>query len=144
MDDCAPGFRRRLAAICYDALLLAAVLFLAAALILPFNAGQAVSAENSFHILLYRSYLLLVCFIYYGWFWVNGGQTPGLRAWSLKVATFDGRPLSWRQAFLRFATAVLSWACLGAGFLWSLFDKHGLCWHDYLSKTRPYLVNREK
>ena len=128
----APGFLRRMAAVCYDGLLLLAVLFFATALILPFNAGQAFVADQYF----YPAYLLLVSLLFYGWFWTHGGQTLGLRAWKISLKHQDGSDVNWQQAALRFVAACISWACLGLGFLWCLVDKHQLCWHDYLSKTR--------
>jgi len=136
----APGFLRRMAAVCYDALLLLAVFFLATAIALPFNAGQAFAADQFF----YPVYLLTISFVFYGWFWTHGGQTLGLRAWKIKVLTPDGQVLNWRQAGIRFIGGVLSWACLGLGFLWCLFDKNGLCWHDYLSKTRLVLQEEKR
>ena len=128
----APGFLRRLAAQIYDFLLLIALLFLATALLLPFTAGEAVSDQQT---LIYRIYLAVISFLFYGWFWTHGGQTLGLRAWKIKVLTFDQKPISWKQALLRFATAFVSWGFFGLGFLWILFDKNGRGWHDHLSKT---------
>jgi uncharacterized RDD family membrane protein YckC len=128
----APGFLRRLAAACYDAFLLLAIWFFATAIALPFNAGQAFASDQFF----YPLYLLSISFVFYGWFWTHGGQTLGLRAWKIKVSTLDGQSLNWRQAGIRFIGGLLSWACLGLGFFWCLFDKNRQCWHDYLSKTR--------
>ena len=128
-----------MSAVCYDALLLLAVLFLATALVLPFNDGKAFSSGQYF----YPLYLLTICFIFYGWFWTHGGQTLGLRSWKIKVCGLDGGSIGWGQAGLRFAAAALSWACFGLGFLWCLVDKNRLCWHDYLSKTRLCPVSRE-
>ena len=129
-----------MAAIGYDALLLLAVFFLATALALPFNSGQAFSADQ----VIYPLYLCLTGFFFYGWFWTHGGQTLGLRAWKMRLCRDDGAAVSWRQAGVRFLAAGLSWACLGLGFFWCLIDKNGLCWHDYLSKTRLFPVEREK
>ena len=61
--------------------------------------------------------------------------TRGLRAWKIKVLTLDKKPISWKQAFLRFTFAILSWLFLGLGFLWILIDKNQRSWHDHLSKT---------
>ena len=121
-----------MAAVCYDALLLLAVLFLATALALPFNAGQAFAGGQ----FAYPIYLLAVGFGFYAWFWTHGGQTLGLRAWKIKLRTIDGQLPTWRHAAIRFLAGLLSWACLGLGFFWCLIDKNRLCWHDYLSKTR--------
>lgn len=138
--NAAPGFLRRMAAVCYDAVLLLAVLFFATALALPFNTGQAFSSGQYF----YPLYLLIIGFIFYGWFWTHGGQTLGLRAWKIKVCREDGAVVGWRQAGLRFIAAALSWACFGLGFVWCLIDKNHLCWHDYLSKTRLCSAGQEK
>lgn len=132
----APHFFRRSAAVFYDLLLLIAVLFAATALILPLNAGEAFTGRHIF----YPFYLLTVAFGYYAWFWTHGGQTPGLKTWRLRVLTFAGEPLTWKHALFRFASAALSWACLGLGFAWMLFDKNRLGWHDYLSGTAVYFA----
>ena len=129
-----------MAAVCYDALLLLAVWFLATALVLPFNAGQAFSSDQYF----YPIYLVTIAFVFYAWFWTHGGQTLGLRAWKIKVCSRNGGPVGWRQAAVRFTAAALSWTCFGLGFLWCLFDKNRLCWHDYLSNTRLCPANQEK
>ena len=128
----APGFLRRLAALTYDLFLLIAILFLATALLLPFTTGEAISPQQS---IIYRIYLAVISFSFYGWFWTHGGQTLGLRAWHIKVLTLDQKPISWIQALFRFATAIVSWCFFGLGFLWILIDKNRLSWHDHLSKT---------
>jgi uncharacterized RDD family membrane protein YckC len=129
-----PGFLCRLAIVFYDFLLLIALLFFATALLLPFNAGVAFTHEQVF----YPIYLLVVSFVFYGWFWTHGGQTLGLRAWKAKVLTFDQQPINWLQAFVRFVTALVS---CGVGLLWLLVDKHS--WHDYLSKTAIFFEPRQ-
>lgn len=129
--DLTPHFFRRLAAMVYDFFLLVALWFLATALLLPFNSGQALNSGQIF----YPFYLLCVSFGFYGWFWTHGGQTLGLKAWKIKVLTLQQQPLNWKQAAMRFVTALLSWSICGLGFFWSLWDKNGYAWHDYLSKT---------
>ncbi len=137
----APGFLRRLAALIYDLFLLIALLFLATALLLPFTAGEAVSAQKTF---IYRIYLTVISFLFYGWFWTHGGQTPGLRAWKIKVLTLDQKSISWKQALLRFATAIVSWGFFGLGFFWILIDKNRRSWHDHLSKTALFFDSEGK
>lgn len=129
-----PGFLRRLAAIVYDLFLLCAIFFVATALLLPFNAGEAFTGQQFF----YPLYLLVVSFIFYGWFWTHGGQTLGLRAWKIKVLTLDQQPINWTQALLRFIAAILSWSFFGLGFLWILIDKNHRGWHDHLSHTAVF------
>ena len=101
------GLPCRLAAIVYDGLLLLGVLVGATALAL----GLAVAAFGSEAVRLhnpltgnpfFRTYLLLVCFFFYGGFWTHGGQTLGMRAWRLRLQRRDGQGISWWQALLRF------------------------------------------
>jgi len=130
----APGFLRRMAAVVYDLLLLLGIFFLATALLLPFNSGQAFTSRQIF----YPLYLLAVSFVFYGWFWTHGGQTLGLRAWKMRVLTFDKKPITWLQALLRFSTAILSWCVFCLGYLWIIVDKNHRGWHDHLSKTAVF------
>jgi uncharacterized RDD family membrane protein YckC len=125
------GLLRRLGAVLYDALLLFALLFFAGALVLPFTGGEAVPSGNW----VFSTYLLLVSFLFFGWFWTHGGQTLGMRAWRIRVQQPDGTPVTWGQALRRFLTALLSWGLFGAGFLWVLIDRNGQSWHDRASGT---------
>ncbi|MEQ1531892.1 MAG: RDD family protein, partial [Methylococcales bacterium] len=64
-----PGLLVRLAAILYDLLLLIAIFFVATAILLPFNSGEAAGASQ---LIYYRLYLIVISFIFYGWFWTHG------------------------------------------------------------------------
>mgnify|MGYP006266143103 CR=1 FL=1 len=136
----APGFLRRLGAQIYDALLLLAVWFLATAIALPFNHGQAFTSSQW----IYTVYLLAVSLIFYAWFWTHGGQTLGMRAWKIQVLNSQFKAITWQQAVIRFFVAGLSWLCLGLGFIWCLIDRQGLAWHDKASKTRLVWLSSEK
>jgi uncharacterized RDD family membrane protein YckC len=127
-----PGLLRRLAAIFYDTLLLVALAMLVTGGLLVLTEGTAISAGNP----AYRALLLVMAVLYFAWFWMRGGQTPGMRAWRLRVERVDGGPLGWRDALARAAAAVASWAACGLGFLWMLLDPLRLAWHDRLSRTR--------
>lgn len=105
------GLLRRLAALFYDALLLAAVLMIASALSLPFTGGEAVRAGNPF----FSTYILLVAFFFFAWFWTHGGQTLGMRAWRLRLQQLNGSGVSWWHALLRFLSALPAWLLFGLG-----------------------------
>ena len=122
----------------YDALLLAAVLFFATALALPFNAGAAISPEN----LIFPIYLIAVSYTYFGWFWTHGGQTLGMKVWRVRARCDDGSALGWSQAAVRFAAAIISWLALGLGFVWSLWSPTNATWHDQWSGTKLILVRK--
>jgi len=131
-----PGLFRRLAAICYDGLLLLALLMVATSLVimpLGLEAGDTSIGRNPFFQFVIFG---LIPPFFFSWFWINGGQTLGMRAWRLQAVRDDGTPLTWRDALLRYFSALLSWAVAGLGFLWILVDRDKLAWHDRLSKTR--------
>ena len=126
------SFQRRLAAMFYDSLLLFALLMVCA---LPV---VLIAGENSsfFKSPLYTLYLYSISFVFYGWFWTSGGQTLGMRSWKIRVVRNDGQSLGWDSALMRFLLATISLTLFGLGFLWILFDRDNLAWHDQLSKTR--------
>ncbi|MHB8534685.1 MAG: RDD family protein [Sulfuricaulis sp.] len=125
-----PGFLRRLGAMFYDSLLLLAILIMVSYPFVWLTGGK-----QEF-LILYRIYLLAIIFLYYGGFWVRGGQTLGMRTWRIKILRADGRPVTWGVALKRFAFALVSLLCLGFGFFWILYDRDKLAWHDRWSGTK--------
>jgi uncharacterized RDD family membrane protein YckC len=125
------GLLRRLAAACYDWLLVIAVLML---LSVPFVAPTDSAIEPGQ--LWYQLFLLAAIWAYFVGFWVRRGQTPGMRAWRLYLDDQAGGRITVKQGTLRLIAAALSLATLGAGFLWQLIDRDKLTWHDRISATR--------
>ena len=120
---------KQLAAMLYDSLLIFAVLFLATAVALLFNRGEAIESSPLFNL-----YLLFTVFTFYAWFWHKSGQTLGMRVWKIRIVSeFGGNP-SWGVCYLRLMFALLSLMCFGLGYLWRLFKPY--TWHDKLSQTR--------
>lgn len=134
----APGLLRRLAAIFYDSLLVAASLFVAS--IVPFVLNGNAPISDPWPKALFQLYLLLVIFIYFAWHWHRGGQTLGMRAWRLRLLRLDGEPATWGDCIKRFLAAFLALAPVGLGLVWSLFDAERLALHDRLSRTRLVLT----
>lgn len=126
------GLTRRLAAVLYDALLLAALWMVASAPVLALNHGEAVPSGHWG----YRAYLVAIAWAFFAGFWRYGGQTLGMRAWRLRLIAADGGPVGLGRATLRFLAAILSWIPAGLGFLWQLVDRERRSWHDRLSGTR--------
>jgi uncharacterized RDD family membrane protein YckC len=124
------GLFRRLMAMLYDLFLLLSVLLFATALALLVTRGTL-----DYHHPLFRSYLFIICFCFYAWFWMHGGQTLGMRAWRLRVQRLDGQPITLWQALLRFLSAIPSWAVFGLGYLWILVDKNRMALHDRISES---------
>jgi uncharacterized RDD family membrane protein YckC len=124
------GLLRRLVAMFYDSLLLLSVLFVATALALLVTRG-ALDYQSPF----FRTWLFGLCFVFYAWFWLHGGQTLGMRTWKLRVQRLDGEPITVWQALLRFLCAIPCWGLLGLGYLWILVDRDGMALHDRCSGT---------
>ena len=131
------GLARRLAAIFYDTLLMAAVLY-AAAIPAVWLRGGAVPPDE----IWFQAWLAFVAWLYLAVSWTRGGQTLGMRVWRCRLVTADGGPVGWGRTVARFAAAVVSWTALGLGFWWAFADRERLCWHDRWSGTRVVLVPR--
>lgn len=131
------GFGRRLAALLYDSVLLAALLvaFTSGAVFL--NHRRAIELQTAgFWVYAYRAGLIGVIAGYYLLNWTRSGQTLGMRAWHLRAVTAAGKPLSMKAAALRFACGALAWPPAALGVLWLYFDPERLALHDRLSRTR--------
>ncbi len=131
------GLARRLAAILYDSLLMAAALYAAAIPAVWFYEGAVPPGAIGF-----QAWLAFVAWLYLAVSWTRGGQTLGMRAWRCRLVTTEGGPVGWGRTVARFAAAIVSWAALGLGFWWALADPQRLCWHDRWSGTRIVLVPR--
>ena len=127
------GLMRRLAAIIYDMLLVAALLFIATIPFIALRGGEPVEVGDN---TLYRVVLIIVVYGFFVGFWTRSGRTLGMQSWGLQLETASGEIPSFTAASLRFFAAIVSWAPAGLGFLWSLWDKHNLAWHDRISGTR--------
>lgn len=131
------GLIRRLAAMLYDSLLLAGVLFAFTLLLVLLRAGEAIEPGAAW----FRLALLALIVAFHGGFWVYGGQTLGMKAWRLRLVGSDGHRIGWPRAWLRLGAACLSILPFGLGYVWCLFDRKGLSWHDRLSGTRIVHIN---
>jgi uncharacterized RDD family membrane protein YckC len=140
-DSSAPGIARRLAAMIYDSLLLAALWFVTAALLMAVTGGHLADPNRpSWLLATLRVSLFLVTLLFFAGFWVNGGQTLGMRAWRMKLVDTHGEPVNWNQAIWRFIAAVPSIGLMGVGLLWMLLDREHIAVHDRLTGTRLVLL----
>lgn len=74
--------------------------------------------------------------VYLVWFWRRGGQTLAMKTWRIRLVDIQGRPVSLRQAWLRFIVAVAGAMALGAGYVWAVFDREKQFLHDRIAGTR--------
>ncbi len=123
---------RRFGAMLYDGLLVLAVLFMATLPFVGVRGGEPVEPQNT----AYQLTMLGVVYVFFVFFWSRGGQTLGMRAWRLRVETWDGQVPTFTRATLRFVLALVSLVPLGLGFFWQLWDKDRLTIHDRYSGTR--------
>lgn len=127
------GLIRRLAAIVYDSLLIGALLFLATTPFIAARGGEPVEIGDN---LVYRLVLAIVIYGFFVGFWTRTGRTLGMQSWGLQLETREGGKPTLAKASIRFFAAILSWIPAGLGFLWQLWDKDKLAWHDRISGTR--------
>jgi uncharacterized RDD family membrane protein YckC len=121
-------------ALIYDTLLLIAVLFFAT---LPFVLWQGENFTNKpLTLLSYQLYLIGISYIYLSYFWLQTGQTPGLRTWKLRLIRQDGYLLTRRDSMARFLLSLISVFTLGLGWLWLMLSRRNLSLHDHLSQTQ--------
>lgn len=149
----APSLRRRMACWFYEGILLFGVVFIAGYLFSTLSQTRH-AMDNRPGL---QAFLFLVLGIYFTWFW-HRGQTLAMKTWHVRVVDTQGRPLSQKQAFLRYLASwlwfapplVLTWpmglpaleiAVLIAGWvlIWALlsrFHPQRQFWHDALAGTR--------
>lgn len=78
----------------------------------------------------------LVSLGYFPWFWANGGQTPGMRLFHLRVVRDrDGGPVGWGQAILRLIGYWIDGVVFYIGFIWIFVDSRRRGWHDLIAGT---------
>ncbi len=138
------GLLRRIGAIVYDTLLVAALWMVVTALLLPFTHGEAITLQTAGPMeYLYRVVLLVVFIAFFGFFWTRKGQTPGMIAWRLKVVREDGDALQWRNVIARLSGAFVSMAVFALGYLWTISGDH-VAWHDRWSATKIVVLPKRK
>jgi len=129
------GFLKRILALVYDSLLIAAIVLVLSLLLVFINGGYPES--GSFLSFIQFFILVVTGPIFYSYFWiVNKGQTTGMQAWKIKLVTMDETELNIKKTMLRCLISTISFAFIGLGYLWILYDKDDLSWSDILTKTK--------
>lgn len=127
------GLARRLGSLVYEALLLAAVIFVAAFLFISLTRypSRAPVLRPAF-----QMFLILVSAVYFLWFWLHGGQTLAMKTWGVQLVAARSQPLTLARATLRLALATLGLGLGGASIVWALIDPERQFLHDRLAGTR--------
>ncbi|UAA38590.1 RDD family protein [Paraneptunicella aestuarii] len=147
------GFMRRLAAMVYDILMAVAVGMVAAMVMIVTmtlllengvldkhgyeHVSDVIQHSEPFKytIRIWVSAWVLGFFL---WFWRNGGQTIGMRAWRMRLFSTDDRPLTYTRALYRIIASLG-----GLGTLLVLFDiKNKQSLQDRLAKTEMLVLTK--
>jgi uncharacterized RDD family membrane protein YckC len=126
------GLLRRITSLCYEALLLVALLFLCTLIFLLI----AHDATSGWKRLVFQLYLVVVCGVYFVWCWTHGGQTLAMKTWRMRVVSRDGTAVTWKRGFCRYFAALAGLALAGVGFLWAFIDRDHQFLHDRLCGTQ--------
>lgn len=128
----AASLGRRAGSLCYEMLLLTALLFIAAWLFLVINPLLPGALARP----LFQLYLLAVTAAYFIYCWTRSGQTLPMKTWRIRLVTKDGAALAANKAAQRYLFALAGTASCGTGFLWALIDRDRQFLHDRLAGTR--------
>ena len=125
-ESTAAPLRLRFAAMAYDALLLLAIWVVTIVALVTVTGDAVLGAWV-------QSLLFLEAYALFAFCWCRRGQTLGMAAWRLRLAS-DGR-FTPGQALLRFVAGLASFATLGLGFFWMWLDAEGRTWPDRFSRS---------
>jgi len=155
------SFLRRIGALAYEALLLAAMAFVAGFLFLPLVSPRSVSHRTLTVPPIFARTMMFCALVggaaaYYGWCWSGGRRTLPQKTWRLRLVGRCGGPLTRQQALIRFAAAWIgpALALFGYGVLhasaygrnalafaalnycWAIIDPDRQFLHDRIAGTR--------
>jgi len=110
------GIGVRLAAVIYDGLLIFAINAIVAVILVVIATPSEVSSQNQTqvlssnfrHLVLFPA-MIVMTWLFYGYFWRRRGQTLGMQTWRLKVIKPDGRLLNWSDSMGRCAAGQTVW-----------------------------------
>jgi uncharacterized RDD family membrane protein YckC len=112
------GSLRQLGAAVYDGLLILAI-FMVVTFVPVALTGHDLSAAQVGPIwhAAHQGLLGIFLALYYGYAWTRRGQTLGMKAWNIRIATASGGPVGWSAALVRLLVAAAFWLLGIAGVL---------------------------
>jgi uncharacterized RDD family membrane protein YckC len=151
------GIGRRLCALCYEIVLLSAVVLVSAGIFQLIFPPVSVNAGLKTALFIYEVGLV---FVYFGFCWVKGEQTLAMKTWRIRLRHHNGQALNWRQALMRYTMVFIAvmpvlpvgvwvahqalpfyYAWIAAGwavlpYAWAGVDKDKQFLHDRLIESR--------
>ena len=80
--------------------------------------------------------ILILQFLYFGYYWNKSGQSIGMKLTGIKVIRKDGNLMSYIRAALRGTFGYwVSGLIFGLGYIWAAFDGEKEAWHDKIFDT---------
>lgn len=73
--------------------------------------------------------------LYYFFFWILSGQTPGKYLFGLRIVRMNGHRMNLWNCLVRYLGYYLSFICLGLGYFNILINDRRQGWHDKLAGT---------
>ena len=120
---------RRIAASVYDLLLLLGIWFAVGSFAVWINGG-IIQTKWVGPLLV-----ILSTWIFYGYFWMNGGKTLGMAVWNFEIYSTDGGEITLKKVSIRFFSNIFTILLAGLPLALIYFSKDNLSLSDYLSKT---------
>ena len=120
---------RRIAASVYDLLLLLGIWFAVGSFAVWINGG-IIQTKWVGPLLV-----ILSTWIFYGYFWMNGGKTLGMAVWNFEIYSIDGGEITLKKVSIRFFSNIFTILLAGLPLALIYFSKDNLSLSDYLSKT---------
>ncbi|WP_166264843.1 RDD family protein [Marinobacter caseinilyticus] len=143
---------KRLLAMLYDGLICIAVLLVAtwgytllAAWAVGFDHYMELAEAGALNTdPLLSSFLFVILYLFFAYFWTRNGQTLGMQVWRIRVENSNGTSISWIQALLRYMMGWASWLTAGLGYFWMLWDGNKATWTDRFSESRVVSIANKK
>ena len=120
---------KRIAASVYDLFLLLGVWFAVGSFAVWINGG-IIQTKWVGPLLV-----ILSTWIFYGYFWMNGGKTLGMAVWNFEIYSIDGGEITLKKVSIRFFSNIFTILLAGLPLALMYFSKDNLSLSDYLSKT---------
>ncbi|PJE78796.1 hypothetical protein CI610_02252 [invertebrate metagenome] len=88
--------------------------------------------------------LFLATAVFFILFWTHSGQTPGMRAWRIKIQNPDDTLITIKQSLVRCLVAIPAIVLLLTGIFWCRLSRSRKSWQDITSGSQTIFIKRQK
>jgi len=120
---------KRIAASIYDLFLLLGVWFAVGSIAVWINGG-IIQIKWVGPIIVFLS-----TWVFYGYFWLNGGKTLGMAVWKFEIYSLDRSKITLYKISIRYFTNIITFFLFGIPLIFMYFSKKNLSVSDLLSGT---------